>query len=84
VPDEAAAVANAMAAASIRPDTEFRADKTTHPWHYIDICLQDGMQDLPSRCPGGACVTAKIDEYARRFQDAEYDKWGASGDLALK
>ena len=34
-------VAKAMAAASIRPDTDFKADRETHPWHYIDICLQD-------------------------------------------
>jgi hypothetical protein len=32
------AVANAMAAASIRPDTEFRnSNPETKPWHFIDI-----------------------------------------------
>ena len=32
----------AMAAASVRPDTEFRPqDRSTAPWHFIDICLQD-------------------------------------------
>jgi S1/P1 Nuclease len=28
-------------------------------------------------------VTAKIDEYAHRLRDGNYDKWGAAGDLAF-
>ena len=84
VPDDTRSVEKAMAAASIRPDTEFREqDRTTAPWHYIDICLQDTKQDLAARCPQGNCVTAKIDEYARRLRDGNYDKWGAAGDLAF-
>jgi hypothetical protein len=72
------------AAASIRPDTEFREeDRSTAQWHYIDICLQDTKKDLSARCPHGNCVTAKIDEYARRLHDRDYDKWGAVGDLAF-
>lgn len=32
----------AMAAASVRPDTEFRVqDRSTAPWHFIDICFRD-------------------------------------------
>jgi hypothetical protein len=74
----------ALGSASIRPDTEFRdEDKSTRPWHFIDICLQDSRQDLLARCPGGHCVTAKIDQYARRFSDHHYDKWGAAADLAF-
>jgi hypothetical protein len=74
----------AMAAASVRPDTEFRPkDRSTARWHFIDICLQDQKSDLPARCPSGACVTAKIDEYANRLKAADYDQWGASGDLAF-
>jgi hypothetical protein len=77
-------VENAMAAASVRPDTEFRPqDRSTSPWHFIDICLQDRKSDLPARCPGGTCVTAKIDEYANRLKARNYDQWGASGDLAF-
>jgi hypothetical protein len=53
VPDDTAAVEKAMAAASIRPHTEFREDKATRPWHFIDICLQDKKEDLPARCPQG-------------------------------
>ena len=84
VPADTGSVEKAMAAASIRPDTEFREeDRATAPWHYIDICLQDGKQDLPARCPHDNCVTAKIDEYARRLRDGNYDKWGAAGDLAF-
>jgi hypothetical protein len=63
-------VEKAMAAASIRPDTEFREeDRATRPWHYIDICLEDKEQDVPARCHNGNCVTAKIDEYAHRVRD---------------
>jgi S1/P1 Nuclease len=79
----AIAVSEAMAAASIRPDTVFRADRTTIPWHFIDICLQDAERDIPARCPDGDCVTMKIDEYTRRLRHRDYDKWGAAGDLAF-
>jgi hypothetical protein len=65
VPADTGSVEKAMAAASIRPDTEFRnEDRATAEWHYIDICLQDKESDLPARCPHGNCVTAKIDEHA--------------------
>jgi hypothetical protein len=58
--DDTPSVEKAMAAASIRPDTEFREeDRSTAPWHYIDICLQDDRKDLPARCPNGDCVTSK-------------------------
>jgi hypothetical protein len=77
-------VEKAMAGAAIRLDTEFREeDKTTRPGHFMDICLQDKETDLPARCPQGNCVTAKIDEYAQRLRDGNYDKWGAAGDLAF-
>jgi hypothetical protein len=83
VPDDTTAVEKAMAAASIRPDTEFLEDQATRPWHFIDICLQDKETDLPARCPSGNCVTAKIDEYGKRLHHSDYDKWGAAGDLAF-
>jgi nuclease S1 len=84
VPADKRAIATAMEAASNRPDTEFRdQDKKTAPWHFIDICLQDQQADIPARCPGGNCVTAKIDEYAKRLKDGNYDHWGAPGDLAF-
>jgi hypothetical protein len=80
---DASSIAKAMEAASIRPDTEFRADKTTPPWHYIDLCLQDSQRELPARRPHGNCVTGKIDEYAHRLRVGQFDKWGAAGDLAF-
>jgi hypothetical protein len=68
VPADTGSVEKAMAAASIQPDTEFREeDRSTAPWHYIDICLQDKESDLPARCPNGNCVTAKINGYAGRL-----------------
>ena len=43
---DAESLEKAMAAASVRPDTEFREeDRSTAPWHYIDICLQDRRTD---------------------------------------
>jgi hypothetical protein len=84
VATDTSSVEKAMAAASVRPDTEFREeDRSTAPWHYIDICLQDHRTDLAARCPGGACVTAKIDEYTNRLKAGNYDEWGAAGDLAF-
>ena len=78
------AIANAMEAASIRPDIEFREeDKSTAPWHFIDICLQDRRAAVPARCPRGDCVTSKIDQYSKRLKDGNYDRWGAKGDLAF-
>jgi hypothetical protein len=77
-------VERAMAAAAIKPDTEFRdRDRSTAPWHFINLCLQDQQSDIPARCRSGNCVTAKIDEYARRLKEADYDQWGAAGDLAF-
>jgi S1/P1 Nuclease/Metal binding domain of Ada len=77
-------IAAAMEAASIRPDSEFREeDPSTKPWHFIDICLIDRRIDVSLRCPGGNCVTGKIDEYAQRLKEGHYDRWGADGDLAF-
>ena len=77
-------IAIAMEAASIRPDTVFRdEDKSTAPWHFIDICLQDQRADVPKRCPTTGCVTDKINEYSKRLKDSNYDRFGASGDLAF-
>lgn len=83
VSDNKRATASAMEAASIRPDREFREDRSTEPWHFIDLCLQDRRTDIPARCPRGNCVTDKISEYAKRLKTGSYDRWGASGDLAF-
>jgi hypothetical protein len=73
-----------MEDASVRPDSEFREeDRSTAPWHFIDICLKDQRADVPARCPGGTCVTGKIDEYSKRLQEGRYDRWAAAGDLAF-
>ncbi len=84
VPANKRAIATAMEASSIRPDTEFRdEDKSTASWHFIDICLQDRRTDVPARCPGGNCITRKIDEYSKRLKEGKYDRWGAADDLAF-
>ena len=80
----ASQIAIAMEAASIRADSEFREeDPSTARWHFIDICLTDRRIDVPTRCPGGNCVTGKIDEYSRRLKEGNYDRWGAAADLAF-
>jgi hypothetical protein len=73
-----------MEKASTIPDSKFREeDPSTAPWHFIDICLQDRRQDVPARCSARNCVTGKIEEYSRRLKVANYDHWGAAGDLAF-
>jgi hypothetical protein len=72
-----------MATVSILPDTEFRQrDPSTTSWHFINLCLQDGPEDVAARCNGN-CVVAKINEYATRLRTGSYDKWGGQGDLAF-
>jgi len=84
VPADKTAIATAMEAASIRPDSEFREeDPSTAPWHFIDICLQDRRIDVRARCRSGDCVTGKIDEYSKRLKEKNYDRWGAARDLAF-
>jgi hypothetical protein len=84
VPADKRSIATAMEAASNLPDSQFRdEDPSTRFWHFIDICLQNRRADVPARCAGGNCVTRKIDEYSKRLKDANYDRWGAAGDLAF-
>jgi hypothetical protein len=85
VPADPRAVASAMESAATLPDEpRFREEyPLTKPWHFIDICLKDRRDDIARECPGGNCVTTKIDEYARRLKDGSYDRWGAGGDLAF-
>jgi len=77
-------IETAMETASVLPDSEFlEEDRSTAPWHFIDICLQDQRSNVPARCSGDNCVTAKIDEYSERLKERNYDRWGAGGDLAF-
>jgi|HubBroStandDraft_1064217.scaffolds.fasta_scaffold120408_1 hypothetical protein len=78
-------VANAMEEAAIAPDDpRFREQNpSTKEWHFVDICLQDPQADIARECRQGNCVVAKIDEYAKRLKDRNYDEWGAAGDLAF-
>jgi hypothetical protein len=83
VPADKKSIATAMEKASTRPDWEFRKDRATEHWHFIDICLRDRRSDVARECRGGNCVTGKIDEFSKRLKDGKYDKWGADGDLAF-
>ena len=49
-------VADAMAKQAIRPDREFRPrDKSTAPWHFVDLCLQDTEGEISKRCNRDQC-----------------------------
>ena len=84
VSSDQSAVANAMAAAAIWPDTVLRdLDPDTKPWHFLDICRGDAENSVGRRCLKRGCVTQKIEEYRSRLQTRKYDKWGGRGDLSL-
>jgi nuclease S1 len=47
-PADTGSVEEAMAAASLRPDTEFRdEDRTSVQWHFLDICFKTRKQIYP-------------------------------------
>jgi hypothetical protein len=78
-------ISTAMEQAAIRPDNPSFRDQypSTKSWHFIDLCLHDPKADFARQCRNGACVTEKIDEYAQRLKEGNYDRWGAAGDLAF-
>jgi len=61
------AVADALAAASIWAD-QVKADTGTGNWHYIDLTLQDGRENIPQRCENDDCVTARIRLFAAQLK----------------
>jgi hypothetical protein len=85
VSDDQPSVAKAMARAAVRPDAEFRnSAPETIAWHYIKICRQDTPADEQARCPGGACVTAKIDQFVDDLRFGQEDsKWNSAAQLAF-
>lgn len=75
VPDTPDAVTNALAVASTWAD-EHKTETNTGEWHYIDLALQDTRADIPARCPGGNCVTAKIISFSSQLASQKPDpKW---------
>jgi hypothetical protein len=78
------AVANAMANAAVWPDTYLRnhAPKSK-PWHFIDICRGADASNLGPFCPGGGCITKKIEEYRANIPRGQFDEFGGKGDLSL-
>lgn len=77
-------VANAMARAAVWPDTYLRnhAPKSK-PWHFIDICRGADASNLDPFCPGGGCITKKIEEYRANIPQGQFDEFGGQGDLSL-
>src|SRR5947209_1553695 len=59
VPDETAAIADALVLGSTWAD-EIKKDTHTDDWHFIDITLQDSRSDNQKRCKDENCVLAQI------------------------
>jgi S1/P1 Nuclease len=79
VPADTGSVETAMAASSIRPDTEFRdQDRATVQWHFIEYAFRRRNR-ICGAVPAGECITAKIDEYAQRLGEGNYEKWEPLG-----
>lgn len=79
-------VANAMARAAIWPDTFLRTHAPkTKPWHFVDICRGASVTagNLDPFCPGGQCITKKIEEYRENIPKKKFDEFGGKGDLRL-
>jgi hypothetical protein len=51
-------------------------DRTSAPWHYVDIPFATGRYEAPRDCPGGRCAVARIEWAARVLR--------ASDDLAQR
>ncbi len=66
VPDTPAAVADALAEASIWAD-HVKGQSKTGPWHYIDLTLEDRKTDMAQRCENDNCVTARIRLFAAQL-----------------
>ena len=78
------AVADAMSRAAVWPDTYLKnhAPKSK-PWHFIDICRGADASNLAPFCPGGGCITKKIEEYRANIPRGQFDEFGGKGDLSL-
>jgi len=78
------AVADAMARAALWPDTYLKnhAPKSK-PWHFIDICRGADASNLGPFCPGGGCITKRIEEYRANISHGRFDEFGGKGDLSL-
>jgi hypothetical protein len=72
-------VAEAMAAASTWAD-EVKTETSTGTWHFLDLTLQDNRANIPERCPGNDCVTARISLFAAQLKAAGPDADSAWSD----
>ena len=67
VPDNPAAVADALAQISTWPD-ETKAQTKTGDWHFIDLTLQDQKSDIHERCPADNCAPARVRFFAAELK----------------
>jgi hypothetical protein len=81
VPDTPGAIADALAAASTWAD-ETKGSTHTGDWHFIDLTLQDEKTDIPKRCPGDDCVSARIRIFAAELRSHQLDqRWSEQDEL---
>lgn len=66
VPNTSDSVADALSAASTWAD-ETKSETKTGPWHFIDLTLEDGRQDMPDRCQNDNCAPARIRIFAAQL-----------------
>ncbi len=80
VSDRRQFVAFGMAVASIRPDTEFRADPETPPCHYVDICCKTERKTCRRRARKG--LPPEIDRQQERGEEVVVAAGGEPSDAA--
>jgi hypothetical protein len=54
-----AEVAKAMSDVANWAD-DVKSSTSTQEWHFIDLASSDKKAQIPSRCPGGECITEKV------------------------
>jgi hypothetical protein len=72
VPNTPEAIADALADASIWAD-QTKSQTHTAAWHFIDLALQDKEHDIPERCKGDNCLTARIPFFANTLKNHPND-----------
>ena len=76
-----AAVAEAMANASVWADTLDKLVTNTGAWHFINIALTDRRSDMSKRCPRDACVSGKIPELLVSLKTESVADWSVGDQL---
>src|ERR1700681_1024382 len=75
-------LANAMATVATWPDHMTGGKGPTADWHFIDIGLSEGADNMMNRCPTGGCIVSKITTYLENLpQHAPDGAWPEQKEL---